>query len=223
MGVGQFCTKPGIVVLPDASADFTAKLFELAGSSPAAPLLTPGIKANYEKGIGERIVSGQIGDGELTGFAVNVSAFQTTAEAFLKDPSLGDEIFGPTTLLVASENREQLLALARSLEGQLTASVFGTEEDLRDFADLLAILETKAGRLVFNAFPTGVEVCHSMVHGGPYPATSDSRSTSVGTRSIDRFSRLVCYQGFPEGSLPDELKDTNPLQIWRLVDGEFGK
>jgi NADP-dependent aldehyde dehydrogenase len=113
------------------------------------------------------------------------------------------------------------MALARSLEGQLTATLHGTERDLAAFADLIAVLERKAGRLIVNGFPTGVEVCHAMVHGGPYPATSDSRATSVGTYSIYRFVRPVCYQDFPQAALPDELKDANPVDIWRLVDGQF--
>ena len=95
-----------------------------------------------------------------------------------------------------------------------------TEEDLREFSDLISVLEGKVGRLIFNGFPTGVEVCHAMVHGGPFPATSDGRSTSVGSQAIYRFCRPVCYQGFPEAALPDELKDSNPLGIWRMVDGE---
>ncbi len=105
----------------------------------------------------------------------------------------------------------------------MTATIHGTEQDLRDFADLIAILETKVGRLIFNGFPTGVEVTHAMVHGGPYPSTSDGRSTSVGTQAIFRFTRLVCYQGFPDGALPDELKEANPLGIWRMVDGSMRK
>lgn len=109
----------------------------------------------------------------------------------------------------------------RNTQGHLTATIHGTDEDLREFADLVAILETKAGRLIFNGFPTGVEVSHAMVHGGPYPATSDSRFTSVGTQAIFRFARPVCYQSFPDVSLPDEIKNENPLGIWRMVDGEL--
>ncbi|MGH9729003.1 MAG: aldehyde dehydrogenase (NADP(+)), partial [Candidatus Acidiferrales bacterium] len=109
----------------------------------------------------------------------------------------------------------------RGLEGHLTATLHGTENDLREFADLIAILENKVGRLIFNGYPTGVEVCHAMVHGGPYPATSDGRSTSVGTQAIYRFARPVCYQDFPNVSIPDELKNENPLGIWRLVDGQM--
>ena len=150
--------------------------------------------------------------------------FQTDAAAFLdsdRDSDLDAEIFGPTTLLVQHSSRDQLLAIARDLEGHLTATIHGTEQDLREFADLIAILENKVGRLVFNGFPTGVEVTHAMVHGGPYPSTSDGRSTSVGSQAIFRFARPVCYQGFPDSALPDALKNGNPLGIWRMVDGEM--
>jgi NADP-dependent aldehyde dehydrogenase len=139
----------------------------------------------------------------------------------LREPELATEVFGPSALVIRYDSREELLELARSLEGQLTATLHGSERDLAAFADLIAILECKAGRLIVNGFPTGVEVCHAMVHGGPYPATSDSRATSVGTYSIYRFARPVCYQDFPQAALPDELKNQNPLGIWRLVDGDF--
>jgi NADP-dependent aldehyde dehydrogenase len=108
------------------------------------------------------------------------------------------------------------------LEGQLTATLHGTEADLAANGALIRILETKAGRLLCNGFPTGVEVCHAMNHGGPYPATADGRSTSVGTRAIERFARPLCYQSFPDAALPDELKEANPLNLWRLVDGKPG-
>jgi NADP-dependent aldehyde dehydrogenase len=140
-------------------------------------------------------------------------------ENFLRDRSLGEELFGPSTLLINYSTREQLLELARGLEGHLTATIHGTEQDLADYKDLVHILETRVGRLIFNGFPTGVEVCHAMVHGGPYPATSDSRATSVGTLAILRFARPVCFQNFPQAALPEELQDANPLRIWRLVDG----
>jgi NADP-dependent aldehyde dehydrogenase len=146
--------------------------------------------------------------------------FETDAASFLGS-DLDSEIFGPATLLVRHSSRDQVLAIAQSLEGHLTATIHGTEQDLRDFADLIAILETKVGRLVFNGFPTGVEVTHAMVHGGPYPSTSDGRSTSVGSQAIFRFTRLVCYQGFPDSALPDEMKDANPLGIWRMLDGQM--
>jgi alpha-ketoglutaric semialdehyde dehydrogenase len=134
-----------------------------------------------------------------------------------------DEVFGPSTLVVHCETRGQMLAAAEQLEGQLTATIHGTPEDLMANRELIALLETKAGRLLFNGFPTGVEVCHAMTHGGPYPATADGRSTSVGTRAIERFVRPICYQNFPDAALPEELRDANPLGLWRLVDGKPGQ
>jgi NADP-dependent aldehyde dehydrogenase len=112
---------------------------------------------------------------------------------------------------------------AENLTGHLTATVHGTEKDLNDYADLIAVLEQKVGRVVINGYPTGVEVCHSMVHGGPFPATTDSRSTSVGTAAILRFARPLCYQNYPSSLLPEELRDHNPLNIWRMVNGERKK
>ena len=126
-------------------------------------------------------------------------------------------------LVVRHSSRAQILEVARHLEGHLTATIHGTEDDLREFGDLLEILKNKVGRIVFNGFPTGVELSHATVHGGPYPATSDGRSTSVGSQAIFRFCRPVCYQGFPDAALPEALKDSNPLGIWRLHDGEMSK
>jgi len=134
---------------------------------------------------------------------------------------MGSEVFGPSTLLVHFSNKQEILDAARSLTGHLTATIHGTEEDLREFSDLLEILKNKVGRILFNGYPTGVEVCHAMVHGGPYPASTDSRSTSVGSQAIFRFARPVCYQDFPDSALPAELKNGNPQGIWRMVDGNF--
>jgi len=150
---------------------------------------------------------------------VDAGVFHASGRTYLSEPQLREEIFGPTTLIVSTKDHNELLDIARAMEGQLTATIHGTEDDLKEFTDLIEVLETKVGRLVFNGFPTGVEVCHAMMHGGPYPATSDSRSTSVGTGAINRFSRAVCYQDFPHDALPDELKDSNPIGINRLVDG----
>ncbi len=226
-GVGQFCTKPGLVFLPDATGtgEFISNFKSQISNTPPAPLLTDGILKSYNDASDVR--KNQVNDfsantaPDLNGFSVNPSVFETNASEFLNQPDLSDEIFGPTTLLIKSQDKSELLAIARSLEGQLTASVHGSEDDLRDYADLIAILETKVGRLIFNGFSTGVEVCPSMVHGGPYPATSDSRSTAVGSRAITRFSRLVCFQNFPDDALPDELKEHNPLGIWRMIDGDL--
>lgn len=224
-GAGQFCTKPGLVFVPSGENTdmFVSKMRGLMTATPPAPLLTDGIRKSYEAANrhreGEVEVSAANDQSGLEGFSVIPSIFETTSITFLNTPDLNEEIFGPTTLLIRSDDHQQLLDMARSLEGQLTASVHATEEDLVEYADLVAILETKVGRLIFNGFSTGVEVCPSMVHGGPYPATSDSRSTAVGTRAITRFSRLVCFQNFPDAALPDELKEGNPLGVWRMVDG----
>ena len=141
--------------------------------------------------------------------------FSTSAKEFIADPAMMDEVFGPSTLLVAYDDLGQLVEVVRTMEGQLTASVFGVQEDLKNDQGLVDHLETIAGRILFNQFPTGVEVCESVVHGGPYPATTDGRSTSVGTGAILRFARPVCYQGFPDEWLPDELKEGNPLGLKR--------
>jgi NADP-dependent aldehyde dehydrogenase len=237
MGAGQFCTKPGIVLLPEGpdAAAFTGKMQQLVGASTSFHLLTKAIRSSYDAATAARKADAAarlVAEGKTSGapadagFQVRSSLFETEAAAFLEsdlESSLGSEIFGPTTLLVRHSRRDQILEIARGLEGHLTATIHGTGEDLREFADLIAILENKVGRLVFNGFPTGVEVTHAMVHGGPYPSTSDGRSTSVGSQAIFRFARPVCYQGFPDGALPDALKNGNPLGIWRMLDGEMSR
>jgi len=229
LGVGQFCTKPGLIFLPrNESADaLVAELAALVRQAAPSTMLTEGICKSYKSGVARRQGHGGVEilaqpSPEISG-AVDVSPvlFQIEGGELLRDPELMKEIFGPSTLIVRYADRQELIALAYSLEGQLTATLHGTEADLADFTDLVGILERKAGRLVVNGYPTGVEVCHAMVHGGPYPATSDSRHTSVGTQAIYRFARPVCYQDFPQSGLPDELKDDTPLGIWRLVNGAF--
>src|ERR1700721_2768639 len=228
LGAGQFCTKPGMVFLPygNDAARFTDKLRQMVAASAPFHLLTGAIHSSYDSALAQRktgagvTLVAEAPKAVQQGFAVNSALFETDADTFMGS-QLDGEIFGPTTLLVRHSNRDQVLEIARALEGHLTATIHGTAQDLREFADLIAILEGKVGRLVFNGFPTGVEVCHAMVHGGPYPSTSDGRSTSVGTRAIFRFTRPVCYQGFPDDALPAELKDPNPLGIGRMVAGEI--
>ncbi len=231
LGAGQFCTKPGMIFLPQGpdAAAFAKKLEQLVEASTSFHLLTKSIHSSYDSSVATRkndesvklVAEGPQVAADAS-FAVSSVLFQTDAASFLGS-ELDAEIFGPTTLLVQHSSRDQVLAIARSLEGHLTATIHGTEQDLREFADLIAILEGKVGRLVVNGFPTGVEVTHAMVHGGPYPSTSDGRSTSVGSQAIFRFTRLVCYQGFPNSALPDALKDGNPLGIWRMLDGEMSR
>jgi len=229
LGVGQFCTKPGLVYLPrNADADaLVAEMKALVEKAAPSAMLTEGISKSYRSGIAGRQAHAQVStvaqassNGAGNTYAAPV-LMQIDAEDLLGNPDLATEVFGPSALVIRYDSREQLIVLAGSIEGQLTATLHGTDADLAAFADLIGILERKAGRLIFNGFPTGVEVCHAMVHGGPYTATSDSRATSVGTYSIYRFVRPVCYQDFPQASLPEELKDANPLGIMRLVDGQL--
>jgi len=229
LGGGQMCTKPGLVFIPqeDGTPGFISELGERVSSTPSQTLLTKAIADRYTAAVKGR-VSAKDATIAAQGAAVESSAAATVqASLFVADwkdlvahEELAQEIFGPTTVVVGYQDRKQLLAVAEQLEGHLTATLQGDESDLADYADLIEILSRKAGRLILNAYPTGVEVCHAMVHGGPFPATSDGRSTSVGSQAIFRFTRLVCYQSFPDAVLPDALKSGNPLGIMRLVDGE---
>jgi alpha-ketoglutaric semialdehyde dehydrogenase len=230
MGVGQFCTNPGMLIAEktDAYAGFKGDLQTHFSKVSGGVMLTTGIQSAYQKGVAEHLENDQVtvlAEGiEGQGFtAVKPVLFQTDTDAIAQSAALSEEIFGPTSVLVEATDKNELLKIAANLEGHLTATIHGTPEELAEYSDLIDLLEQKVGRLLINGFPTGVEVCHAMTHGGPFPASSDSRSTSVGTAAIYRFTRPVSYQNFPDGLLPDELKDTNPLNIWRLVNGEFGK
>ncbi|HSY36005.1 MAG TPA: aldehyde dehydrogenase (NADP(+)) [Acidobacteriaceae bacterium] len=223
LGGGQFCTKPGVVFLPKAeAAAFVERLRGATEGGVAFPMLTGAIASAYKKALTHRetlrTASGATGDG---GFSVQPILLETTGAEFFANPSLAEEVFGPTTLVVHCDDFEGMLRAAQSLQGHLTATILGTEKDLEENAELLQVLESKVGRVIFNGFPTGVEVCHAMVHGGPYPATSDGRSTSVGSQAIFRFARPVAYQGLPESALPDALRSANPLKILRLWNGAW--
>lgn len=227
LGVGQFCTNPGLVVALDD--EHLARLLEATGRliarTPPATMLLAAIEESYRQGVqrladtpGVQLVAeaAQAADrGKTQGAA---ALLVTDAETFLQNGDLGREVFGPATLVVRCRRIEQMLEVAESLEGQLTATIHAADGELSQHRRLTAILERKAGRVVLNGFPTGVEVCASMNHGGPYPATSDPHATSVGTAAIYRFARPVCYQSFPESELPEELHDKNVRGIWRLVD-----
>ncbi len=227
VGAGQMCTKPGLVLVPqeDGTPGFLKELGEKVSSTPAQTLLTKAIADRFTAA-----VKGRLADATMTAEGVkaeNTTAAMVNASLFVADykdltanEELAQEIFGPTTVVVGYQDRKQLLAVAEQMEGHLTATIHGDDSQLAEYADLVEVLTRKVGRLILNAYPTGVEVCHAMVHGGPFPATSDGRSTSVGTQAIYRFTRLFCYQSFPEAALPDELKSSNPLGIMRMVDGE---
>lgn len=214
LGAGQFCTNPGVVIASGTNA-FVDDLAKRMESTPAAAMLTSSIADAYRAGV-ERFSS----VAKRRAFVDRGAAlFTTSATTFLDREELMEEVFGPSTLVVETDAHEQLLEIARRLEGQLTATVHAAEGELDEYRDLIEILETRVGRVLFNGFPTGVEVVSAMVHGGPYPATSDGRSTSVGTRAIERFTRAVAWQNAPDPILPDELKESNPLSIRRMVDG----
>jgi alpha-ketoglutaric semialdehyde dehydrogenase len=227
LGAGQFCTKPGIVFLPDSEegSDFALDLDGHVNSSESYTLLTAGIAREYSRATQAR--SSQVtlaANARLpespSKFAARAMVFRTTVDKLLANPSLAEEIFGPDTLLVHCRKPKDYLRAAQALDGHLTATLLGDEDDLAANRELIRILEQKAGRLIFNAFPTGVEVTYAMVHGGPYPSASDPRFTSVGSLAIYRFARPVCFQGFPQALLPPELQDANPLGIARLRDGK---
>ncbi len=231
LGAGQFCTKPGIVFIPEAAeapdgAAFFDQLKALVRDSHPFTLLTPGIAKAYTSASEARARQAPLAataDHALTAnhpAAANAQLFNVCLDQLIGQPGLADEIFGPDTLLVHCDSTTDYIRAAQSLDGHLTATILGDEADLAAHADLVRILEQKAGRLIVNGFPTGVEVSHAMVHGGPYPATSDPRFTSVGAQAIFRFAKPVCFQGFPQSLLPGELQDSNPLSIRRLRDGK---
>jgi NADP-dependent aldehyde dehydrogenase len=229
LGVGQFCTKPGLVfVLRGPATDtFIAALAAAVRAAPCGTMLTHGIRAAFLENRDRVIaVAGvqPIASSEVTAShsqtEIPASVARTTARTFLANSALATEAFGPFTLIVVAETVAEFTACTAALEGQLTATVHGTVADLAAARPLLARLEAKAGRLVINAFPTGVEVCPAMNHGGPYPATTDVRFTSVGTAAIHRFARPLCYQGFADDLLPPALQNANPLGLLRLVNGK---
>ena len=229
LGTGQFCTKPGIV-MGVAGADFDR--FRAAAQSAieakaATTMLNSGIHRAYchgaaawgkDSGVQTLSAGGAPPGGSYAGQPM---LFATTAQHFMASPSLLEEVFGPAALLIECGDTDELLAVAKYLNGQLTATLHLAEEDIPLARVLVPVLERKAGRVLVNGFPTGVEVCYAMVHGGPSPATSDSRVTSVGAMSIERFLRPVCYQDFPAALLAESLQDENPLHLWRLVEGKL--
>src|SRR5579872_405219 len=228
LGVGQFCTNPGVIVTMGDTETFVARFTELMSNTATGTMLNRHIVDSYRRAVKKRSEQSNItvrwsalsaSEGGPHACSAGTAVFETDVRSWVDDPDLQDEIFGPATLVVRGESHADLLEIAKSLDGNLTATIVGTADDLLEFSDLVAILRSKVGRISFNNFPTGVEVCEAMVHGGSYPATSDSRSTSVGGRAILRFTRPVCYQNFPDSALPLELQDANPLRIWRLEDG----
>ncbi|MFD2664345.1 MULTISPECIES: aldehyde dehydrogenase (NADP(+)) [Halomonas] len=227
MGAGQFCTNPGLVIAVKGEAldAFVASAAEAVKGSAAQTMLTPGIHDAYVQGVdglvasskAREIARGNAGEGPN---ACQTGLFVASAEDFMSDEALQAEVFGATSLVVECADLDEVKRVAESLEGQLTATLQMDDADLDAARALLPTLERRAGRVMANGWPTGVEVCHAMVHGGPYPATSDARTTSVGSAAIHRFLRPVCYQNLPQGLLPEAIQDGNPAGVSRLVDGQ---
>lgn len=225
MGAGQFCTNPGLVLAVEGEGldAFIAAASSAVGEADAQVMLTTGIHDAYEKGAAalvgsanvETLARGKEGNGCTRGQA---ALFQTTAEAFLADKALGHEVFGASSIIVRCRDEDELRSVIAGLEGQLTATLHMDGGDEAIAGRLLPLLERKVGRILANGWPTGVEVCHAMVHGGPFPATSDARTTSVGSLAIDRFLRPVSYQNLSAALLPVELRD-EAGGAPRLLDG----
>ncbi len=229
LGAGQFCTNPGLVFVVEGSAAdrFIDHLASRLGESSEGTMLHAGIRQAFDTGVDTLAsvdgveLKARGGSSDAGPCAACPALLATDSATFRSRPELKEEVFGPATLVVRCADESELYELAQGLEGQLTATVHGTESDLERLPKLTRILQHKAGRVLLGGFPTGVEVCPSMQHGGPYPSTTDPRSTSVGTAAIDRWLRPVAYQGFPQSLLPSELRDGNPDGILRMVDGSW--
>lgn len=227
LGAGQFCTNPGIVIGPAGEAfdRFCTAAASHVAKRPAVTMLTKGIHEAYARGVARlqahpqlQLLARGVAGGKCMG---SPALFRTSAKHFSASPELSEEVFGASSILVACNDLREMLDVAAQLEGQLTATMHLEQADVDSAKRLLPILERKAGRILVNGFPTGVEVSPAMVHGGPYPATSDARTTSVGTAAILRFARPVCYQDMPQALLPTALRDGNPMNIWHRHDGDL--
>lgn len=230
LGAGQFCTNPGLILLvegEDSGAFLEEFASQIAATVPAT-MLNKNICKAYSEGV--QTLQGAPGIALLAKASLEAQSGQHQAQPvahtvsaanFLSNKELAAEIFGPATLVILSKDHDEMLNVLQSLEGQLTATVHATEADEQALKPVVDIITQKAGRVIYGGYPTGVEVCHSMQHGGPFPATTDARSTSVGTAAIYRFLRPVAFQDFPDRLLPKALQNANPLGIIRLVDGQW--
>ncbi|HUP28927.1 MAG TPA: aldehyde dehydrogenase (NADP(+)), partial [Usitatibacter sp.] len=228
MGAGQFCTNPGLLLGAEGTdLDlFVGKVAENLPSAAAQTMLTPGISQAYRGGVEKLAAHSKVktvarGQAASAPHAGQAAFFTTDAKSFMADHALRNEVFGSSSVLVRCRDVDAMREILEDLEGQLTITLQMDAEDLEYARALLPVLERKAGRVLVNGFPTGVEVSHAMVHGGPFPATSDGRSTSVGSLAIQRFLRPVCYQDFPAGLLPEPLRDGNPWRIPLRRDGKL--
>ncbi len=220
LGTGQFCTNPGLIVVYDTKhkKDFGNELLQHIKEMELPPMVHQSIQERYDAQIEDLKNCSAV---KAMHFSPKCTAIigVTSADKFLDTPSLSEEVFGPFTLVVECSNWEEIKAIALHLEGQLTATILGDEEDAKVMSILMPLLEEKVGRLLFKGLPTGVVVTKAMQHGGPFPATTDGRYTSVGTDAIYRWLRPVAYQDCPDNLLPEALQNNNPLKILRHVNG----
>ncbi len=228
LGTGQFCTNPGLLfVIKNKSTDlFVQKLSELLAATQETLMLNKVIcNSYYDERTKllqtENVKALFISKDERNAYKGSAALMEVDVEDFLKNDVFQSELFGPSSLIIKCNNKDDLLEAIESLQGQLTGTVIGTKDDINEYSDCIDALKEKVGRILYNGVPTGVEVSYAMVHGGPFPATTDARSTSVGADAIKRFVRPVCFQDCPEESLPDALKNSNPLAIMRKVNGYF--
>ncbi|POX38040.1 aldehyde dehydrogenase (NADP(+)), partial [Streptomyces sp. Ru73] len=228
LGAGQFCTNPGLVlaVEGDGFDAFAARAAGAIDGNAGGTMLTTGIAESYRReteAVGARpgvrvLARGAQPDTASAGRSLLMAV---DGDDFRADPELQREMFGAASLLIRCRDLKHVTEVLEALEGQLTATVHTADTDLDAARALLPVLERRAGRVLFNGWPTGVEVGHAMVHGGPYPATSDARTTSVGSLAIERFLRPVAYQNVPDALLPPPLQDANPYRIPRRIDGRL--
>jgi len=230
LGMGQFCTNPGLMLAVESPAlhSFLEHLSNRIKDVQPAKMLHAGIHAAYEKKSHAALEQNgvtviQQSATETHDIEARPIIAQVSGQTFLANPLLHEEVFGPYSLMVSCKDEQELITVLKSVSGQLTATVMGTIQDLENHSKLVDLLPSIAGRILFNGAPTGVEVCASMVHGGPYPATTDSRFTAVGINAVKRWIRPVCYQNWPDSLLPPALQNANPLHIWRMVDNEWKK
>lgn len=228
LGAGQFCTNPGVMIVmeSDAAVCFQEALAHEVQKLMPQTMLHPNIFANYQSRLGHLFSFSEVdklaeSERQAEGYCGRPAVARVTGADFLRNPAIAEEIFGPFSLLIVCHGQNELEKVLAAFSGQLTASVMGTATDIENYASSLRIIQEVVGRLIFNGVPTGVEVCYAMQHGGPYPASTDGRFTSVGVDAIKRFVRPVAFQDAPVHFLPDELKDGNPLKIWRRVDGKM--
>ncbi|CAN5673973.1 hypothetical protein BH09ACT8_BH09ACT8_39920 [soil metagenome] len=228
MGSGQFCTNPGLVIAVDGSGldSFIDAAKDAVAQASPTPMLTPNIAGKYASGVSALHGAAELivrGTGSENPTMCQAALFSTDATNFLGSEVLQAEVFGASSLVVRCTDAAEVTRVANSLEGQLTATLHADESDYEQARLLMSTLELKAGRILFNGWPTGVEVGHAMVHGGPFPATSDSRITSVGARAIERFLRPVAYQNVPNALLPSAIADINPDRLRRRIDGQLAR